>query len=342
MSVVLVAALLSVMAILPVSAANEYTLRITNNDATVTVGDTFDVVITIDDVASGTELAVVEFELSFNSAYVEPAYNQTAAGDNSRFVATPGDSAWDHIISLEDDAYYCFLAPDDTGLVNGNVTASALSSGDTLTLTLPFTVLDAAAGKNVSFQLVNVIAYAANDENFASPISGGVVNYSFTAANKNIPVTTIGAKVNTVAPALRLGSRYDAEQLGDISRYDVEDIGIVFYPTRLLGNSELTCETSGAMKVTAMGIEDYVEGNVFEDYESFIFYVTIINIPANGMDDMISYRAYLKTFDRVGGETILAENTYERSYSYVYETFFPSLGSGSGDNAILPDNGWFE
>lgn len=344
MAVILAVAMLSVLAIMPVSAASVYTLRITNTDATVTVGDTFDVVITIDDVASGNEIAAVDFYLEFNSDYVQPEYNQTATGDNSRFVATPGDNAWEHIISIEGDSYHCILAADDTGYdaSTGGASESALGNGDTLTITLPFTVLDAAAGKVVSFALTEVVAYDALDAGFASPISGSVVDYSFTAASKNIPVTTIGAKINTAAPALRLGAKYEAAQLNGLARADVEDIGIVFYPTRLLGSNELTPTTSGAMKLSAMGIEGYVEGNVFEDYDSFIFYVTIINIPANGMDDLISYRAYLKAYDRAGGETFLAENTYERCYDYVYETLFPALGSGSGDNAILPDNGWFE
>ena len=343
LSVLLAVLMLSAFAVIPASAANAYTIEITNSADTVTVGDTIDVVITVSGVASGYNLSIVEFSLSYNAAYLEPAYDQSAAGDDTRFTETPSGKAWDHITVSGDGEFYCFLSADDTGFVNGNVTDSAIGSGDTLTFVLPFTVLDAAAGKNVSISLVDVSAFDAEDEDFTNALTGGIVNYSFTAAAKSSPITTIGAKVNTVTPALRLAAKYDATLLS-VARKDVEDIGIVFYPSRLLGDNELTYDTTGALKLSAYGIdaEDYVDGQEFADYDSFVFYVTIVNIPANGMDDMISYRGYIKNYDRVGGAITLAELTNERSYNYVYDLVYPSAGSGSGDNTIYPGTGWFE
>ena len=339
MSVLLAVAMLSVLALMPVSAANEYAIKIENTAATVTVGDTFDVVITVDNVATGSEINFVEFDLAYDATLLKAEYVQTSTSDNTRFSVTPGNTAWEHMIQNSTGNQYCVLMAEDLGWnASTGVTASAISKGDSLTFTLPFTVLDAAAGKSVTVTVKNVVAYDATDMVFESPLSAANATYTFTAADKSSPITTIGSKINTVAPALRLGAKYDSAQL-EIARKDVKDIGIVFYPSRLLAGAELNYETSGAMKVSAQGIEGYVDGNTFVDYDSFIFYVTIVNIPANGMDDLISYRAYLQPKN---GELIHAENTYERSYNYVYDTLFPSIGTGSGDNAILPDNGWFE
>ncbi len=343
MSVILAVAVLSVLAVLPVSAANDFAISITNTDATVTVGDTFEVVITVEGVSAGKEIGSILFDVVYNSAYLKPEYTQSAFGDNTRYTATPGNTEWEHMITNNVGNYSCFLNPTDTGWNSTDgVLPSALSNGESLTITLPFTVLDAAAGQTVSVTIANAVAYEADDIDFATALTADVDAYTFTAASKNIPVTTIGAKINTNAPALRLGAKYEKAQLGEVSAYDVEDIGIVFYPTRFLAGSELTCETAGALKISAQGIEGFVDGNVFEDYDGFVFYVTIVNIPANGMDDSISYRSYLTKYERIGGETIYAENTYERSYESVYNAVFPSIGTGSGDNTILPGQGWFE
>ena len=343
LSAVLAVVMLAAFAVVPATAANVYTLKITNDAGTITVGDTFDVVITIDDVASGYDLSLLEFTLTYDADYLAPAYDQSAAGDDTRFSATPSGKNWDHITMIEDGSFYCFLSADDTGYANGAITDSAISAGDTLTFVLPFTVLNAAAGKSVSIQITDLTAYNADDEDFATPISGGVQNYTFTATDKTNPITTIGAQINTATPALRLAAKYDATLLS-VAREDVEDVGIVFYPTRLLGDNELTYDTNGAMKLSAYGIDRdyYVEGNEFEDYDAFIFFVTITNIPANGMDDLISYRGYIKNYDRAGGEITLAEVTNERSYNYVYDFVYPSAGSGEGDNVIYPGQDWFD
>lgn len=338
MSVLLAVAMLAVLAVMPVSAANEYAIKIENTAATVTVGDTFDVVITVDSVATGSEICYVEFDVAYDATLLKAEYVMNASGDSTRFSVTPGNTAWEHIVTNTTGNQYCALMADDLGWNESTgLTASAISKGETLTFTLPFTVLDAAAGKSVSVTVKNVVAYDATDD-FENPLTAANATYTFTAADKTSPITTIGSKINTVTPSLRLGAKYDSEQL-TIARKDVKDIGIVFYPSRLLAGAELDYNTAGAMKLSAQGIEGYVEGNTFVDYDSFIFYVTIVNIPANGMDDLISYRAYLQPKN---GDIIHAENTYERSYDYVYDTLFPAIGSGSGDNAILPDNGWFE
>lgn len=339
MSVILAVAMLSVLALMPVSAANEYAIKIENTAATVTVGDTFELVITVDSVATGSEINFVEFDVAYDASLLQAGYVQSSTSDNTRFSVTPGDTEWEHMVQNSTGNQYCVLMSSDLSWnASTGVTASAISKGDTLTFTLPFTVLDAAAGESVTVTVKNVVAYDATDMVFETPLSAANATYTFTAAGKASPITTIGSKINTVAPALRLGAQYDASQL-EIARKDVKDIGIVFYPSRLLAGAELNYNTEGAMKLSAQGIEGYVDGNTFVDYDSFIFYVTIVNIPANGMDDLISYRAYLQPKN---GELVHAENTYERSYNYVYDTLFPSIGTGSGDNAILPDNGWFE
>ncbi len=338
LSVLLVAAIICAMAVVPASAAVSYfSISAKSNLVSVSVGDRLDVSITIDGVTSGTEIAIVEFDVKYNSAYLSPIYDQSTDSDDSRFTATPSDSDWEHVLSFTDGKIACFVAPKDTGYTGSKVSESAISNGDTLSIVLPFTVLDAASGKTVSVIIENVVAYSANDFMGANPLNGSVTNYNAAVKAPSMPIANIGAKINTSTPALRLGAKYDAKYLSGISASDITDIGIIYCDTKTLGNNTLTASTAGANKVTAT-IEGAVAGNSYANYSEFIFYVTFTNIPADEMDREISYRAFLST----ANETILAENTYVRSYNYVHDILFPTIGSRPGDNVVYPGNGWFE
>ena len=140
-------------------------------------------------------------------------------------------------------------------------------------------------------------------------------------------------KQNTACSGLRLGCKYDASKISPERRFDITDMGVVFYPTRFLV-SELTLEIEGAASVRAVAIEEYVPGNVFTDYETFTFYATIINIPASGKDKEISFRPYVIYNDGV----IEYGDVLARSYNYVVAN---TLAVELGDNEIpAPDDWW--
>ena len=335
LSVLLVAALLAVMAIVPVSAASSFSISVGSDLASVTAGDRIDIIVTVNGVTAGKNLAAVEFDLTYNSDYLEPIYDQGESTDSSRFITTPSDMSWEHLFSFSDGSIYCFVMPKDTGYTGSAVSNSAISNGDTLSFSLPFTVSAAASGRNLTVSVANLVAYDATD--MATALTGTATNYSVTVKAPANPVSNIGAKINTNTPALRIGARYDAAYLADISKDEITDVGIIYCDTEALGNNELTATTSGAKKVTAT-IDSAVEDYTYADYSSFVFYVTFTNIPADEMDKEVSYRAYLST----ASETILADNTYVRSYNYVHDILFPSVGSRPGDNVVYPGTGWFE
>ena len=140
-------------------------------------------------------------------------------------------------------------------------------------------------------------------------------------------------KQNTSCSGLRLGCKYDASKITPERRFDITDIGVVFYPTRFL-DSELTLDTEGAASVRAVAIEEYVPGNVFTDYETFTFYATIINIPNVGKDKLITFRPYVI----YNGGVIEYGDVLARSYNSVIAS---SLAVESGDNEIpAPDDWW--
>lgn len=335
LSVLLIAALLAIMTIVPVSAASSFSVKVDSDLDSVTAGDRIDIIITVNAVASGKNLAAVEFDLSYNSDYLEPIYDQGESTDSSRFITTPSDMSWEHLFSFNDGSIYCFVMPKDTGYTGSSVSNSAISYGDTLSFSLPFTVSSAASGKALSVTVNNLVAYDATD--MATALNGTATNYNVTVNAPANPVSNIGAKINLSTPALRIGARYDSKYLSDIAKGDITDIGIIYIDTETLGNKELTASTTGANKVTAT-IDAAVDGYDYSDYSSFVFYVTFTNIPADEMDKEISYRAYLST----ASETILADNTYVRSYNYVHDILFPSVGSRPGDNVVYPGTGWFE
>lgn len=344
-AVLLSAAMLCAMAVIPVSAESQLSVSIANTASEVYFGDTVEVFFEI--VNNGpAPIALITFEVSFDPSLLQNTYIQLNDKDNSRLLSTPRNIEWEHIIryydSEENPYYEVNILPDDGfgGYDPNNQCASegCLGSGETVIVSLPFVVLQAAEGKNVSVEVRNVIAYDGNDNGLTTVFQGTGSVYTAAAEAPRKPVTTLGAKINYQNPSLRLGARYERAHLGDMAVENVEDLGIVFYPARFLGDRELTLETEGAVHVSAVGIENFDPDKDFVDYESFEFYVTIIDIPYNGLDDEISFRAFIKDAETV----IYADRTLSRSYDYVYNTVYTSIASGSGDNVIYPGTDWFD
>ena len=144
-----------------------------------------------------------------------------------------------------------------------------------------------------------------------------VIDYSLSAIPMQTVVRSLGAKINETTNSLRLGASYDASSLDKEARVTVTDIGIVFYPSHLLGEDSLDLENENAVSISACGIEEgYDPAKKFTDYDSFTFYVTIVNIPEYGRDTNISFRPFIV----FGGETVCYDGTMQRSYNYVLNT----------------------
>ncbi len=127
-------------------------------------------------------------------------------------------------------------------------------------------------------------------------------------------VLSLGGKVNKTTFSLRLGASYDASSLDKEARKTVTDIGIVFYPAHLLGEDSLDLENEHAVSISACAIDEgYDPAKKFVDYDSFTFYVTIVNIPEKGRDVDISFRSFI-VFNE---ETVCYDGTMSRSYNGV-------------------------
>ena len=347
-------ALVLVLALLPLSlitanaAGNDCSIKV-SAPANVVEGQKFEVVMTIDDMASGKNASLVCFCLNFDPDLVTPDYTQSITGDATRILEAPGE--WEHMIKLESGYYDCAFNPDDGGLyIDGQgqkqITESCLSNGDTLTVSLPFVAKEGAAGETAAFTLSNIEIYDAYDDSLSTLLSAGA-NSVNVAVNENVlPVKTLGAKINTQYPSLRLGATYDRSKLANRSLEvsDITDVGIVFCPARFV-TDELTKETSGAVAMSAIGIEEYDANKTFADYESFTFYVTIVAVPVKGYDTMIAFRGFFSTED---GD-FYAVDTLERSYQYVLDVVFGTSVAGDdnvshekGDNVIITPTNWWD
>ncbi|MBQ0109297.1 MAG: hypothetical protein KBS44_03375, partial [Clostridiales bacterium] len=183
------------------------------------------------------------------------------------------------------------------------------------------------------------LTYSGTD--FTVSNEGGAPVYIFVYGDKpeeeEDVVVSLGAKVNTISYSLRLGAKYNGKVLSGDERASVEDLGIVFYPVKFLGESELDLTTSGAAAISANSIDEeyYVDGKKFVDYETFVFYATIVNIPENGRDTDIAFRPYIIYSEgTVYGEILV------RNYNGTYEAA-RGLAIENAENEISCPSNWF-
>ena len=91
-------------------------------------------------------------------------------------------------------------------------------------------------------------------------------------------VASLGAKVNTELYGLRMG----ATLTRDNSRGEVIGLGMLVISENVLGSDELNLEyaasNSSVVDVKARSIDNYVQGQDFEDYETVTYYVTILGL----------------------------------------------------------------
>ena len=149
-------------------------------------------------------------------------------------------------------------------------------------------------------------------------------------------VLSLGAKVNEKTSSLRLGAFYNGEILTSAERASVQDLGMLFYPSHLLGENTLDLSNTNAARMSATAIEEFNENKTFVDYETFTFYATIVNIPDKGKDTNISFRPYI-----IYGECTFYGDVLARSYNDVVNVN-RGIALALGDNEIsCPDN-WFD
>ena len=126
-------------------------------------------------------------------------------------------------------------------------------------------------------------------------------------------VVSLGAKINTKTHSLRLGAFYNGYILEKEEREAVKDLGTIFYPSKLLGESALDLDNTDAVRISAVAIEEFDVEKVFADYETFTFYVTIVSIPENGWNTKIAFCPYII----LGDGTIEYGEVMERCYNDV-------------------------
>ena len=172
---------------------------------------------------------------------------------------------------------------------------------------------------------------AGEDGDYTAPIA-----QSLAILNSDYVVRSLGAKINENTSSLRLGAKYNGYLLASAERASVEDLGMLFYPSHLLGETALDLKNANVARMSATAIEEFDAKKKFVDYNSFTFYVTIVNIPDKGKDTDISFRPYI-IYD---AGTVYGD-VYERSYYSVLDAA-GVLAYKQGDNEIsCPDN-WFD
>lgn len=132
---------------------------------------------------------------------------------------------------------------------------------------------------------------------------------------KESNVESLGAKVNTEKYGLRMG----AELVRDNSRGEVLDLGMLVISENLLGSDELNLEyaasNSSVADVKARTIENYVDGQEFEDYETITYYVTILGLEEYTSENIVA-RPYV-TYRTDSGVVTYYGDTMVKNYNDV-------------------------
>ncbi len=122
-------------------------------------------------------------------------------------------------------------------------------------------------------------------------------------------VESLGAKVNTEKYGLRLGATFTR----DNTRGEVLSLGMLVISEKALGSDELNLEyaasNSAVADVKARTIENYVDGQEFEDYETITYYVTVLGLKNYTSENIVArpYVTYRTNSDIVTyyGETMV-------------------------------------
>lgn len=149
--------------------------------------------------------------------------------------------------------------------------------------------------------------------------------------NEYAPIVTLGAKTAETygehGKTIRFGMLYNEEFIRKTNvvdgtdYWDVAEMGLICIPNVLLGGKELTLETSSIKSFDADAILDWISNTPdgktnFADYENFVFYASIWDVPET--IDM-AFRGYIDYYN-VNGSDVYYSQTFVRSYSMVQQS----------------------
>lgn len=147
-------------------------------------------------------------------------------------------------------------------------------------------------------------------------------------ANDYAPVVTLGAKLNDNvdgANAIRFGAVYNEDLIrrqsgaGELDYWHVYDMGMLVAPTQKLGAGidAFNSEDENVERISSIGIENWIENSNFADYESFVFYVTVTNIPDTYKKVKFSARPYIDYYNDFSNVEIYYGSAIERSLEMI-------------------------
>lgn len=102
------------------------------------------------------------------------------------------------------------------------------------------------------------------------------------------PIVSLGAKVNVAARGMRFGAEFNKTE------GEVEEMGMLLFPTHRLAGATLDMDyynanpysagnPTGVLKIQSTGIRasDFVPGQAFGMYDTFVFFITLNNVPVD-------------------------------------------------------------
>ena len=147
-------------------------------------------------------------------------------------------------------------------------------------------------------------------------------------ANDYAPVVTLGAKFNDNfegSNAIRFGAVYNEDLIRrrsgaeNLDYWHVYDMGMLIAPTQKLGADvdAFNSDAEYVERISSIGIEKHIPDTNFADYESFVFYVTVTNIPDTYKKVKFSARPYIDYYNDFSNVEIYYGSAIERSLEMI-------------------------
>lgn len=175
--------------------------------------------------------------------------------------------------------------------------------------------------EGINARYIKVKITPSSDNYEITAVSEITAVYNKAISESNEPIISLGAKVNKELKGLRFGAQFNKKE-----NKEVDKIGMLIYPTAKLGSNTLNMEyylansyseenQSGVVMINAVAISnnDYVEGKAFGSYDSFVYFVTLLNIP----DSQLSTNITAVPFIIYSDSSIVYGNQLERNYNDV-------------------------
>lgn len=177
--------------------------------------------------------------------------------------------------------------------------------------------------KGITARYVRIKMIAPEGDFQIVPISEITAVYNADASlfPEESAIVSLGAKINPLLNGLRFGAKYTR-----VETKEVKQLGMLLYPTAKLGGSTLDMDyykanpysntnPSGVILMNAVFISasDYQIGKDFKDYESFVYFITLLNIPEASLSVNITAVPFIEYAD---GEIVYGQPLV-RNYNTV-------------------------